>query len=70
MLPSPYSAGDKVFEKDLLQLWQKYSCWDMFASAAGRDMTILGFAADLIQTAMATRPIISCSVESFYCHLE
>jgi hypothetical protein len=35
MLPSPYSAGDKVFEKDLLQVWQKYSCWDMFASAAG-----------------------------------
>ena len=53
MLPSPYSAGDKVFEKDLLQVWQKYSCWDMLASAAGRDKTILGFAADLIQTAIA-----------------
>jgi hypothetical protein len=70
MLPSPYSAGDKVFEKDLLQVWQKYSCWDMFASAAGRDTTILGFATDLIQTAMATRPIISGSVENPCCHLE
>jgi hypothetical protein len=70
MLLSPYSAGDKVFEKDLLQVWQKYSCWDMLASAAGRDKPILGFAADLIQTPMATRPIISCSVENVYCHPE
>ena len=46
-------GGVKVLEKDLLQAWQKYSCGDMFASRVGNDTRILGFAADLIQTATA-----------------
>ena len=35
-MPSAYSAGVKVFEKVLLQAWQKYSCGDMFASCGQR----------------------------------
>lgn len=44
MVPSAQSEGVKVFEKDLLQAWQKYSCWGMFASMPGSDTRILGFA--------------------------
>jgi hypothetical protein len=53
MVLSAYSAVVKVFEKDLLQAWQKNSCCDMVASVPGSDIRILGFPADLIQTASA-----------------
>jgi len=51
-VPSAYSAGVKVLEKDLLQVWQKYSCGDMFASFGHRYKNSK-LAADLIQTATA-----------------
>jgi len=49
MVPSAYSAGVKVFEKDPLQAWQMYSNWGMVASVPGSYTRILGFTTDLIQ---------------------
>jgi hypothetical protein len=54
IVPSAYSAGVKVLEKDLLQAWQKYSYCGMIASLPGSDTRILGFAAGVIQTAIAS----------------
>lgn len=52
MVPSAYSAGARVFENDLLQEWQKYSCRDMIASVRAG---ILGSMVNLVQTATAIR---------------
>lgn len=49
-MPSGYSAGARVFENDLLQEWQKYSCGYMIASERAG---ILGSVENLIQTATA-----------------
>ena len=41
MAPSADSPGIRVFGKDLLQEWQKYSCGDMIHLRASRDTRIL-----------------------------
>jgi hypothetical protein len=41
MARSADSPGVKVFEKDLLQEWQKYSCRDVIHLHASRDTGIL-----------------------------